>query len=183
VRRLFFALWPDAALRAATVAATARTVATAGGRAVSPDDLHVTLAFLGELPPDRVAAALAVGRAIAGAERGIGGTQTFDRVVQWGRRGPLVLEATRVEAGLAELQRALADALLAAGFALDRRDFRPHVTLSRRPDRPAPAALPDVPGGVLAWPYAGFVLAESPVEPPPGAGASRYALVERFGPG
>jgi 2'-5' RNA ligase len=172
-RRLFFALWPDEALRAATVAATARAVGEAGGRAVPPENLHVTLAFLGSVPEVRVADAVAAGRTVPVAS----GVQMFDRVTAWGRRGPLVLEATRLEAPLATLQSSLENALSTAGFALDRRAFRPHITLAREPARrPAPAA-PDAAGGSLAWPCTGFVLVDSDTGP----GGSKYSVLERFG--
>lgn len=171
-RRLFFALWPDETVRAATVSATARAVAAAGGRPVPPDSLHVTLAFLGSLPTERVADVLAAARSV----RAAAGAQTFDRIAQWGRGGPLVLEATRLEPALERLQSALANALLGANFALDRRAFRPHITLSRQPARRLPPAPPDVPGGALAWPYAAFVLVDSETGP----GGSRYTVAERF---
>lgn len=170
-RRLFFALWPDEALRRATVAATGRALAAAGGRAVPPDDLHVTLAFLGSVPAERVAAASAAGRAVPVAS----GAQAFDRVTQWGRGGPLVLEASRLEPALERLRSALCEALIAADFALDRRPFRPHVTLARKPVQSVPPGPPDADGGVLAWPFAGFVLVESETGP----GGSRYTVVER----
>ena len=54
VRRLFFALWPDAGLRQSIEAARARLYPLAG-RPVDPVQLHVTLAFLGAVPDARVA--------------------------------------------------------------------------------------------------------------------------------
>jgi RNA 2',3'-cyclic 3'-phosphodiesterase len=174
-RRLYFALWPDDALRAALSAATARAVRVAGGRAVPPENLHVTLAFLGSVPGHRVAAAQAAARLVTVAP----GVQAFDRVAQWGRSGPLVLAATRVEPALAGMQATLANALLAADFPLDRREFRPHVTLARRPTARWPAAPPEAPGGRLEWSWSTFVLVDSETGP----GGSRYTVVERFGAG
>ena len=52
-RRLYFALWPDAALRATIARVAAGPAAVAGGRAVPAADLHVTLAFLGGVPAAR----------------------------------------------------------------------------------------------------------------------------------
>ena len=49
-RRLFFALWATAEERRALSAAAAAAVGTSGGRAVPEENLHVTLAFLGQVP-------------------------------------------------------------------------------------------------------------------------------------
>ena len=171
-RRLFFALWPDEALRRATVAATGRVLAAAGGRAVPSDNLHVTLAFLGNVPEERVAAAIAAGRAVPESA----GVQLFDRIVQLGESGPLVLDARRPDPLHGLVRATLAVALVEAGFALDGRPFRPHVTLARKPVHRVPPRPPDAASDVLAWPYAGFVLAESVT----GQEGSRYTIVERF---
>ena len=101
------------------------------------------------------------------------GVQLFDRLAGWGRGGPFVLEATQVAAALAALQAALAEALRAADFALERRAFRPHVTLVRQPVRraaPVPAAV--------AWPFHDFVLVESRAGP----ARSQYTIVASFPP-
>jgi 2'-5' RNA ligase len=172
-RRLYFALWPDDALRAAVSAATARAVRVAGGRAVSPENLHVTLAFLGSVPEHRVATAQSAARSVTVTP----GVQVFDRVAQWGRGGPLVMEAMRVEPALAGLQAALVNALLAADFRLDRREFRPHITLARRPAARWPAAPPEAPGGRLAWSWSTFVLVDSETGPE----GSRYTVAGCFG--
>lgn len=166
-RRLYFALWPEDALRAAIVRVAAPAVAAVGGRAEPPANLHVTLAFLGGVPASRCADAIVAAQRVTAGR----GTQTFDRVLTWGRAGPLVLEATRVEPALAALEAALRNSLLAADFALDRRDFRPHITLARAPARRAPPAPANV-----TWPYRDFVLVESRTGP----AGSRYAVVETF---
>jgi 2'-5' RNA ligase len=168
-RRLYFALWPDAEVRAAIVARTAEALAEAGGRAVPPADLHVTLAFLGAVPAERYGDAVAAARGVIGARS----VQAFDRVATWGRGGPLVLEATQVAEPLAALQRSLQTALEAADFRLDRRPFRPHITLSRRPGR----RLGAVRIAPVEWPYGGFVLVESETRPE----GSRYRVTETFG--
>jgi 2'-5' RNA ligase len=174
-RRLYFALWPHDALRTALSVATARAVREAGGRAVPPENLHVTLAFLGSVPEHRATAAQAAAHSVTVGP----GVQAFDRIAQWGRGGPLVLAATRVEPALARLQAALENALLAADFRLDRREFRPHVTLARRPTARRPAAPPEAPGGRLEWSWSTFVLVESET----GSEGSRYTVVDHFGAG
>ena len=51
--RLFFALWPDPQPRASLADAGASAwQSRSGGRATTPDNVHLTLAFLGAQPRD-----------------------------------------------------------------------------------------------------------------------------------
>ena len=58
--RVFFALWPDDATRAAISRATREAVRLSGGRPIAKERLHVTVAFLGELTAAGLEAARAV---------------------------------------------------------------------------------------------------------------------------
>ena len=98
-----------------------------------PSLLHVTLAFLGEQPAERLELLQRVGEAAAGASRP--GTLRLGEVGSFGsRRAPRVLwvgldgDLQAVSA----LQTRLAAGLRQAGFTLDDRPFTPHVTLARR---------------------------------------------------
>jgi 2'-5' RNA ligase len=132
--RLFFALWPDTRARTA-LSRLAQEVAHNGqGRAPSASSLHLTLAFLGELPQQRVEALLDVGQRVAAAASPF--PLTLDRIggraygVAW-LAPPSLLEP------LHHLHAALADTLAATGFSLQQRMFRPRVTLARDCARPA----------------------------------------------
>ncbi len=173
-RRLYFALWPDAALRAAIAEVALAEVALAesarsGGRAIPARDWHVTLAFVGPVPAARVDHVRAAGaRVVAG-----GGVQGFDRVECWGRQGALVIAASATVPALARLAEALRNSLDAGGFALTGREFRPHITLAREPAvRAPPRRLPEP----LAWAFEDFVLVESH----PGRPGRRYEILARF---
>ena len=48
-RRLFFALWPDDATRSRLSFVTRRAVQACGGRPIAKSNLHLTVAFLGDL--------------------------------------------------------------------------------------------------------------------------------------
>ena len=65
--RIFFALWPDAGARDALSALARDTAAQTGGRAPSAGNLHLTLAFLGDVAAARIAALHALGPAVAAA--------------------------------------------------------------------------------------------------------------------
>ncbi|HEY1891686.1 MAG TPA: ankyrin repeat domain-containing protein [Steroidobacteraceae bacterium] len=79
--RLFFALWPDQAMRDAMVRAT-RKAAPAAGRPVPASNLHVTLAFLGSVPERRLGELREVARASA-ASPGGRLELTFDHLEYW----------------------------------------------------------------------------------------------------
>src|SRR5579883_616458 len=64
-RRLFFALWPDEAMREAMVQAIREPVRASGGRPVHAGNLHVTLAFLGAVPERRLTELAEAARAAA----------------------------------------------------------------------------------------------------------------------
>ncbi len=97
------------------------------GRLVPADNLHLTLAFLGEVDT----AALSVlhehltGVAAAPLDLTLAGLDLF------GGRAPAVLFIQARGAGLTALHDKVRSAARAAGLQLERRRFRPHVTLAR----------------------------------------------------
>jgi 2'-5' RNA ligase len=132
-QRLFFALLPDAATRAAL----ARLQPLAPGRAVPAENLHLTLAFLGRQPGAAVAPLEQVLARLALPPLAL-------RVDTLGYfAGPRIAWAgtTRPPAALLDLQARLMAALQQAGFAPDSHGgFRPHVTLARQAAPPPPDA-------------------------------------------
>ena len=96
-----------------------------GGTFTRPENLHVTLAFLGET--DRLAAAeAAIGRCCL--------TAPFPVTVGGlGRFGDLWWTGVREEGNrLAALAAAVQEQLRAEGFPIERRAWKPHITLVRR---------------------------------------------------
>jgi 2'-5' RNA ligase len=131
--RLFFASLADEATRAelaALAAAITAGIAPTGGpgRAVPMENLHVTLAFVGAVPPERVESVLAVGAGLKGAPCEL----TLEALECWPPAGVLVLAARRCPPELALLHYHLAAALAHAGFEVEAERFRPHVTLARK---------------------------------------------------
>ncbi|MCA0997099.1 RNA 2',3'-cyclic phosphodiesterase [Alloyangia pacifica] len=98
------------------------------GRAVPEENLHVTLAFLGEVAEaDLRELDLELGgAALPGCFLQVAGLESFG-----GRAPKLLAVALRSDPGLLALQARVARACWAAGIELERRRFRPHVTLLR----------------------------------------------------
>ena len=142
-RRLFFALWPDEAQRAALVHAAARIVRHCGGRPVPEENLHVTLAFLGSVPEPRVEELSAIGRRAAAAfpADALPVTVSLETLEHWARAQVLSVlerkdESQAAAAGAAALAQSLSAGTLAAGFSPDLKPFRVHVTVARKVARP-----------------------------------------------
>jgi RNA 2',3'-cyclic 3'-phosphodiesterase len=167
-RRLFFALWPDEAQRAALVHATRKALRACGGRPVPAASLHVTLAFLGSVPESRMADLREVAHrtAVAFAPGAAPLTLSLERI-GYSARGQLLWvigregrhDATSNAPGDAaqRLAAALKSATAAAGFSPDLKPFRTHVTVARKVAH-APAPQPMRP---LAWFFDRFCLIES----------------------
>jgi 2'-5' RNA ligase len=127
--RVFFALWPDAEAGARLAALAREVAARTGGRAPPPVNLHVTLAFIGEVLQDRIEALGRIGAMVA--TRAEPFTLTLDRTGTFRRTGITWAGAARVPRPLADLARNIFDALAAQGFPVEQRPFSPHVTLAR----------------------------------------------------
>lgn len=149
--RLFFALLPQPEVRAAFAGWAAMGHAAGGGRTVRANNVHLTLEFLGELPD--AAAARAVGAGLRAAPFEL----VLDRIEWWRHNGLIVARPTVLPEALADLRRALVEALRAAGLPGEARAFKPHVTLVR--DLRRAPELPDVPP--IRWPVRDLALMES----------------------
>jgi 2'-5' RNA ligase len=168
-RRLFFALWPDAAVAASLHELAQVLQCACGGRATRRDSLHLTLAFLGGVPASRVADAEAAADAVMGSRF----VFEFDRIACWKHNRIAWAGCSAPPPVVGDIAARLAANLRAAGFALDARPFAVHATLVRKADCSAPLPPLDAP---IAWPVHEFVLVESQPE----ASGSRYRIVRRW---
>lgn len=161
-RRVFFALWPDAAALDALEAAARACEACCGGRRMRRDGLHLTLAFIGAVAPDR----LALLHEIAAGVRAEPYELVLDRLGWWAHNRILWAGCGEAPSHQRRLFEALARPLAAAGFALDPRPHAPHVTLLRQAHcREVPALAAPIP-----WRVESFGLVESALQP----GGARY---------
>ena len=126
--RLFFALWPDEAARAALLRLQRGLAQPPGARPVAPDNLHLTMAFLGMQP----AALLPQIEAILDRIAVPAMTLEVDRYGCFQRSRIAWAGIRRPPPALAALHEALMDELRQCGIGHDKASaFRPHITLQR----------------------------------------------------
>ncbi len=162
VRRLFLALWPGPAQVSQLDQLAGVVHALGGGRRMRAETLHMTLAFLGDVPESRISDLCA---AMAECE-----AEPFrleiDQLGYWPANHILWAGCRQAPAQLSNLVTGVHAALGRVGLKPARPDFFPHVTLLRQagavPTLPAPEPI--------IWPVAEWRLVESRRE----AGAAAY---------
>lgn len=151
--RLFFALWLDAAPRAALGRLAQTLHPQCGGRAVPNRNIHLTLVFLGDVEASRIPDLCALASEVVAP----GFELAIDTVNYW--RHNRIVWATPQEcpAALQALVTALERALKAGGFGFDGRPYMPHITLLRAARHAPPMQTVDA----IRWRVVDFVLARS----------------------
>jgi 2'-5' RNA ligase len=154
--RLFFALWPTEALRGALAGRVAALAPPGTGRAQRPDQLHLTLEFIGAVPAVRLQAV----RDAAAAVRGEPIELDLNRAEYWRRPRVLCLVARELPPALAALVHSLRTELASRGFEPECRPYRAHLTLARKVGQPPGLAAVDP----VHWQATDFALVESVTE-------------------
>lgn len=162
--RLFFALWPDAPTvrRLAELQRSLRPAWT--GRWIRPENLHVTLVFLGQVPTARLPEL----KGLAGRVQCPPFPLVLDELQWWRGHRLLCLAPGTPPAGLSALVADLSAALRAAGFEPERRAYRAHLTLARQSASTDRSLVQPDP---IVLEAAAFSLVESRTRP----GGSRYS--------
>jgi 2'-5' RNA ligase len=167
--RVFFALWPGEAGRAALAGWQPALRRLCGGRAMLRENLHNTLVFLGNVAEHRLEALKLAAQEVEGRPFWL----RIDRARYWGHNHIVFAAPRETPPRLAQLVRDLERSLERHRFRFDRRDYKPHVTLLRHAkwsDEP----LPEMPA--VRWPVRDFVLVQSPQQ----EGDTRYRVIARF---
>jgi 2'-5' RNA ligase len=156
--RLFFALWPSSEVRQSLLevrrqaAERATSVAPLSGlRNTHPDDLHMTLVFVGAIQSQLTACIEAAGDAVA--------MDAFSLVLReatcWRRQRLWVAQPLHTPIALLSLVGQLNRELSPCGIEAETRLYRPHLTLARKAPEIAPVAFR------VDWTISEFVLAAS----------------------
>jgi 2'-5' RNA ligase len=166
--RVFFALWPDASVRAALSGAAVEAQVECDGRATAAEKIHLTLFFVGtvecaRLPRIEQCAASLTGRPF-----------TLDmRVLGYWRHNRIVWAgADACSPELSRLVAALTKNLAEEGIEAEDRPYVPHVTLLRNARRAPSRKAIEVPG----WDASELVLVESV----PAQRGVRYDIMARY---
>jgi 2'-5' RNA ligase len=165
--RVFFALVPDHAVQAA-LGMLARDLATrTRGRAAADANIHLTLAFIGSVTASAIGRLKAILATLPQREF----TLALDSVGMWKHAEVAWVGPATAPEALYTLHAVLSAALGDAGFAIETRPFRPHMTLARRCRRSL-AAFSCAP---IDWRVTGVSLMQST----PAEGGVRYRELAR----
>ncbi|MDC8444935.1 MAG: RNA 2',3'-cyclic phosphodiesterase [Nitrosomonas sp.] len=152
--RLFFAIRPDSTIQAVLNRMARKVVASEqDGRCVKPENIHLTVLFLGDVESDRIDTL----REIAGSVV----AQTFSLSIQgtlfWKKNRIVMANVAHYPAALFALAGTLKTALVAAGFTCEDRKYKPHITLIRK----AGAHLPMQLENPIQWDVDDWLLLQS----------------------
>lgn len=168
IARVFFALWPTEAARRGLQDIQEQIQPRFKGKIMRAPNLHMTLAFLGNIPVGRVDEAKAVADELQCAPFAM----QVDQFGLWKRSQVLWASPSQPPDELLALATDLQKALRGNGFRLEERAFRPHVTLLRKAYGELSERLP----APIDWAAHEFVLARTPLEQPGG----NYDLIGRW---
>jgi 2'-5' RNA ligase len=168
--RLFFALWPNDAERAALAAWQPPLLELCGGKTMRADTLHATLVFLGEVAVHRLEALRLAAEEVAfhGFELNLSAAH------YWGHNHIVYAAPDSVPSQLSALVNKLESKLRKHRFRFEQRPYKPHVTLLRHA-KWSDTDLPPMPE--VRWHINDFVLVQSLSDEQ----SSRYEVLARFG--
>ncbi|AGT33162.1 2'-5' RNA ligase [Geobacillus genomosp. 3] len=145
---------------------------------VHEQDYHITLVFLGDVPPEKMGplweAVSAAASRYAPFSLALAGLGTFGE-----RTAPRIFwQGVKAEKTLDALRRDVYEACLRLGFSLDRRPFAPHITIARKWRGAAPLqpeALRSLPAASAVFSVPEIVLYRTNMEQTP-----KYEAIASF---
>ena len=166
-QRLFLALWPPTEL-GRELGRLAAKIDPGPGRYVVPEDIHLTLVFLGSVD----ASFRGCAERVAVAIRAESFTLVLEQIACWPKAGVLWAGPRQVPASLLHLVRELNAGLTACGHTAEQRAYAPHLTLARKlRSCPAPQSIEP-----LKWEVHRFSLVQSRTR----ADGARYEILRSW---
>ncbi|MDH5357588.1 MAG: RNA 2',3'-cyclic phosphodiesterase [Gammaproteobacteria bacterium] len=151
MKKLFLALWPEDKIRK-KIATLNQSITSDQLQKYKPENLHVTLAFLGNVSNEVEQIVRQGTNEIIAEPVSI----VFDQLTLWPKGGILCLTSARQPQSLLDLVNAINNILHEAGVRIDSRPYVAHVTLGRRTQ-----LKPTIPVEPILWNSTSFVLVES----------------------
>lgn len=169
VQRLFFALWPDTGQRQQLLAQCERFIYSAvpalHGHPVPADNLHLTLAFLGDVTARQRACVERMATSVCDDNACSPFELVLDRSGYWSRSRVLWLGLSEPPESLLALAARLQAGASGCGLSLDVRPYQPHLTLMRKVfPRRGFSESENLSVEPLCWPVSGFALMRSVAE-------------------
>jgi len=127
-QRLFFALWPDDKTRKAIAAVVKQASQHHKGKLIRTENLHLTLAFLGNVNPTQRECVEALAESISIIPFNL----CLDRLGVFPRPKVLWLGIKEQPDALTQLANNLANGARDCEIKLDEKAFKPHVSLIRK---------------------------------------------------
>jgi 2'-5' RNA ligase len=167
-QRLFFALWPSLEL-SRELYGVAGHILEGDGRLVPPENIHLTLAFLGSVNAsfrqcaEQVAASIRIGSF----------TLTLEQIGCWPKPGIVWVGPRHTPEPLSRLVQELNAGLAACGYVPEERSYAAHLTVARKLRR----CNKNLPIDPLMWEVRRFSLVQSHTH----AEGARYEIVASWG--
>ena len=167
-RRLFFALWPPAQVRASIVKAADPLLRKIEGRTICPDNFHITLHFIGSVSEDRKDCLHAAAQTVMAHPFEL----SLDRFGCFNKAKIFWMAAQQLPSELSVLHQNLGKALSVCDFTAEQRPYSPHVSLLRK----YKGRSIDHAEFSIRWHADEFVMLESNA----GTDAVHYKVIERY---
>jgi len=151
--RVFFALWPDEAVREQFMQRAKLLHETCGGSITRPGNLHITLVFLGNVAVSRLDELKLLAAKLSGSAFSL----NFTAPGYWGHNRIAWAAPDETPQVLSDLVKTLERSLQIAGFDFDVRPYVSHLTLLRNARWDPPAR----PLKNIKWEISEFVLLRS----------------------
>lgn len=167
--RLFFALWPSDDVRNAIMFRFNQSP-QAGLRAkqVVPDNLHITLHFIGNVTDQQRECLHLAAKSIKADPF----TLELDRYGHFYKARVFWLGCNQLPDALKQLHARLAEVFVNCGYTPEKRPYAVHVTLLRKLLKPGPLVQP----APIVWPVYDFVMVESITDQE----GVLYRVIERY---
>jgi len=154
--RLFFALWPDNITRH-RIDAIVRNLPVNQGRRVTPENIHITLAFLGQIDSERNKQLISKASNVSCQ----GFQLNLDRIGWWKKPQIVWLAPSFIPDELTALVNQVEDIATSCNIKLENRSCQPHMTIMRKVRRSIPEQLLQP----IDWQVNCFALIESITHP------------------